>query len=414
LAALAALLIGVYWLNLRQQAERDAKKAEEAKPVERKKGDDIVLTLDDVEQNQLEDMPAEKIKWREPVLVYGRLVPNPRSTSSVAAPFAGAVLADPSTWPNVGAAVRSGQTLGELVVRIGPQERLDVEQKLREARVKREGAEQVVAIMQERVKRLENSSVAATREREDARVSLNEALTNQATARATVDLYQAALDSFERGGNYRLPLRAPADGEVTEVAVRPGVAVEAGASILKIVDFRRPLAQVDLPPHALLAGPPAELELTMLPPTPGQKMPSSASLTAKLLGPAGQVEPTSQFSSFWYEARLPADAGGLTVAWRPGRFVRGELRLPAAREVDALSIPVESLLMHQGFWYVYVCSKHATRDRPAKYERREVQILGREGDRAIIAIGAVRGGANVVHRNAQTLLSEEFNKKDDD
>jgi hypothetical protein len=414
LAALAGLLAGAYLLNLHQQAERDAKKAEEPKPVERKKGNEIVLSLDEVELNDIADVPAEKTVWREPILVFGRLVPNPRSSSALVAPFAGNVIADGKTWPNVGAAVRAGEKLGELLVRIGPQERLDVEQKLREARAKRDGAEQVVTILQERVKRLESSSVAAQREREDSRVALNEASANLAAARGTVELYQAALDSFDRGGSYRLPLRVPADGEVTEALVRPDVAVEAGTALVKVVDFRRPLAQVDLPPHGLLAGPPPEMELTMLPPTPGQKMPSYSHLTAKLLGPAAQVDPASQLSSFWYEAQLPSEANGLAVGWRPGRFVRGEVRPPGARETSALSVPVESLLMHQGFWYVYVCEHRATRDKPGTYERRGVRVLGREGDRAIIDRERVKPNDRVVHRNAQALLSEELNKKDDD
>jgi hypothetical protein len=44
---------------------------------------------------------------------------------------------------------------------------------------------------------------------------------------------------------------------------------------------------------------------------------------------------------------------------------------------------------------------------PGRYERREVQILGREGDRWLLASG-VTAGEPVVYQRAQVLLSEEF------
>jgi hypothetical protein len=44
---------------------------------------------------------------------------------------------------------------------------------------------------------------------------------------------------------------------------------------------------------------------------------------------------------------------------------------------------------------------------PGRFERREVQVLGRENDRWVLASG-VRPGEAIVIRNAQVLLSEEF------
>ena len=49
--------------------------------------------------------------------------------------------------------------------------------------------------------------------------------------------------------------------------------------------------------------------------------------------------------------------------------------------VTAVAVPVGAVLFHQGRALVYV------RLEPAKFQRREVRILGRHGDRYFLAIG---------------------------
>jgi hypothetical protein len=65
-------------------------------------------------------------------------------------------------------------------------------------------------------------------------------------------------------------------------------------------------------------------------------------------------------------------------------------------------VPSAALLYHQGRALVYV------RLSPGRYERREVQVLGRDGERWVLAPGEVQAGEPVVCKRAQVLLSEEF------
>ena len=117
---------------------------------------------------------------------------------------------------------------------------------------------------------------------------------------------------------------------------------------------------------------------------------------ARLTGAAPQVEIGSQYSAYWYEA----DSNS-TGNWRPGSFVQARVRVPGAPARPAVAVPAESLLYHQGRALVYV------RLSPGRYERREVQVLGRDGDKWVLATG-VAAGERVVSKRAQVLLSEEF------
>jgi biotin carboxyl carrier protein len=411
LAALCGLLAGAYFVNRVMQAERAAEAGGDVVQAPRRAKNGVVsLTPEMVKDNEIQDESAQAIDWWEPVTIYGRLVPNPRTTSVVQAPFAGTLRADAKqAWPVVGSTLKAGQVLGQINLRVGPAERLDLQSKLNDARLRVQGAEKVVAVRQETLNRLEAASkrreVVSQKELDDTRVLLTDAKTNLASAQAAEKLWQGALDAIDKQGEsgastYTLPLTAPAEGEVVETAARPGMSVEAGAVIARIVDFRRPLAQVDLPPEVLAAGPPKKIELIMLPAAPGQKTAPSPSLTAELLGPAPQVDQASQFSSFWYEGTVKTERA-LSTAWRPGRFVSALVRLPNAPKRSAVAVPISAVLTHQGRHLVYV------KEAPGEYERREVRLLGREGDRAILATG-VQPGEGVVIRQPQVLLAEEF------
>src|SRR5262249_39510579 len=144
------------------------------------------------------------------------------------------------------------------------------------------------------------------------------------------------------------------------------------------------------------------IDLTMLPASPGQKMTPSPGLAAELIGPAPQVDPSSQFSSFWYEGTVQTEREStLATAWRPGRFVTALVRLPHAPKQPVVAVPISAVLTRHGRHLVYV------KKAPGEYQRREVHLLGREGGRAILATG-VRPNEAIVVRQAQVLLSEEF------
>lgn len=413
LAALLGLLAGVYFVHKMMKAERLAEGDEAIQATKRSGNGIVTLSPDEVKEHGIRDELAKVINWSEPVTIYGRLVPNPRTTSVLQSPFAGTLQAAPKQpWPSVGTTVKEGQLFGQVDLRVGPQERLDFQLKLNEAHLKVQGAEKVVAIQQERLGRLEKLSkdgqIISQREIDDARVLLTEAKTNLATSKAAEKLWKGALDAIDGRDDstasiYSHRLKAPASGEVVETTARPGMSLEAGSIIARIMDFTRPLAQMDLPSDILAAGPPTRIQLTMLPASPEKPAGQRPHLMAELVGPAPQVDHTSQFTSYWYEATIKADhpKNTLPSAWRPGRFVTASVRLPSSPKTPTVAVPDTAVLVHQGRHLVYV------RKAPGKFERREVQLLGREGNQAILASG-VQPGEAVVVSQAQVLLSEEF------
>src|SRR5487761_1128150 len=271
LGVLAGLFCVAYFVNGEMRAERLREAGGDKIQAPRRMRDGIVqLGGEDAVRLGLEEEPASAVEWSKRVRVYGQIVPNPTATVEARSPFAGTLrAASDAPWPELGQWVRAGQVLGWLDIRIAAQERLTLEDNLNNARLKKEGAEKVVQLQQERVNRIDRvsrSQVVAGQQLDDAKVLLADAATQLAIASAAVELWQKALQEVDRPGDrlastYSQVLTAPADGEVVELAARPGMAVEAGGLVVRLVDFRRPLVRLDLPPELLAAGPPARVRL---------------------------------------------------------------------------------------------------------------------------------------------------------
>src|SRR5262249_13924143 len=154
-----------------------------------------------------------------------------------------------------------------------------------------------------------------------------------------VKLWQEALAASEKPENgptpWSRPVTAPADGEVAELLARPGTQVEAGTLVARLVDFRRPLARLDLPPDVAA---PRQLTLFAMGRAPAalsgvtnrpEAASASPTITATLSGAAPQIDASSQLASFWYEGTPPAnDNGPESRLWRPGLLVKAEVMLP--------------------------------------------------------------------------------------
>src|SRR5262249_26410368 len=119
------------------------------------------------------------------------------------------------------------------------------------------------------------------------------------------------------------------------------------------------------------------------------------------------VDPGSQFAGYYYQVSLnhasspsaEVRAGG--VLWRPNLSVKAFLPARDSKTRDAVSVAKTALLYHQGRALVYVQLE------PGKFERREVQVLGEQDNRWVLASG-VKDKELVVSRQAELLLSEEF------
>ncbi len=440
LALLSGLCAAAYFVHGEMQVERAREASGDKVQSPRRARDGIVdLGVEMAERLGVQDEAAKAVPWSEQVPVYGRVVPNPRATSEVRSPFPGTLRANSEKpWPAPGQWVRSGEVLGLVDVRVGPQERLALQNTLNDARLKYQGVQEVLKVQEDRVKRLkklESGEVISRKELDDALVALADAKTQVATTKASVELYEKALERIGGGevskdSPWQQPLTAPGDGEVTQLLGRAGMAVEAGSVVLQLVDFRRPLVRLDFAPLVLREGAPLKLTLYPVSATPSPAagildQPEGADRTpparATLIGPAPQIDLSSQFVPYWYEVEkvppsvtgkkdTPADEAGSpkNALWRPGLQVKAYLKAQNAKPQEAISVPATAVLFHAGRALVYM------RREAGKYERREVRLLGREEDRWVLARSqglpgnGVAPGEAVVFRQAQVLLSEEF------
>jgi multidrug efflux pump subunit AcrA (membrane-fusion protein) len=418
LAVLALLGGGAYVIHLASRAERSAEDNDSVKNPPRTKGNNVVLTSERADEEGIKDEPARQVDWQPRVTIYGRVVPNPRATIEVRAPFAGSLRAAAGKpWPELGSSVNAGALLGCLDIRVGPQEQLDMQAKLHDARLKEKNAEEVFRIQSKKLEALEaaSSGVAPT-DVAAARVQMLNARTELASARAAVTRWQDALADISgegrKGDVWSRTLPAPAAGEITELPARPGMTVEAGALIARLVDFARPLVRLDMPMH-LAENPPPKLQIRVV--GVGQQEDTHAwPVWGKLVGPVPQVDATSQLAGYWYEIDLhndKKDAALPAAVLRPGLLVKAEIPDPRVKATKAVAVPATALVYHDGRSFVYV------REAPGRFERRDVDLLGRHGASAILK-GGVHAGEPVVYAGAQIFLSEEFRaaggKADDD
>lgn len=415
LGALVGVLLLIHWFHGRV-AQQVADAGNSPAIVKRAANNVVKLGAVLAESHGIKEEEARAVSWVRRVPAYGRVVSNPRATVEVRAAFAGTLRAGPEPWPTLGSRVKAGQALGWLSVRVGPQEQLDLLTKLNEARQKLRGAEELVRIQQERADRHAAAGAGVSRgELDMIQTQLTEARTQLATARAVARDWENALATItqqaeRKESTWHQALTSPADGDIIEIPGRPGLVVEPGALVARVVDFRHALVRLEMPAEALMNGPPSQVDLLAARPAPvspaldgASNRPEAdtpaATVPATLVGPAPQVETGSQLVVYWYE--VDGSRSPLAVSWRPGLFVKAWVPLADAQPQAAVAVPAGALLYHQGRALVYV------RLSPGRFERREVQVLGREGDRWVLA-GGVQAGEPVVSQRAVVLLSEEF------
>jgi hypothetical protein len=324
-------------------------------------------------------------------------------------------------------------------------DRLELQNKLNQADQTYKGAVATLKIKQDHLSRLESApQTVPLREREEARVDLNKAKTEEALAKSAVDLWKEALNEIDRAQErkssiWSQALKVPAAGEVTDLVGRTGTAVEAGGMILKLVDYRKLLVRLDLPPEASTKGPPKTVDLFAVETSPRalrgarnqpQSENGSQKVTAHFLGTGPAINPATQFARYFYQVEAPPPKNGQDtnpigevglvtdgIIWRPGLLVKAQLPLapgPNAKFQEAVSVPAGALLYHQGRALVYV--QTSGDEKAVTFARCEVQVLGHNGSRWILApTNSMLGDqVPVVIRNAQLLLSEEFKPDVDD
>lgn len=400
LIALGAAGVFVY-LRVSDDKQSSAKQDEraaqrEAKGVRFKRPQDAKL-------RGIEAQNVRSAQWRPTLHVDGRVIPNPEATLEIHAPFAGFIRGAPDQSKlRLGESVRPLETLALLDARFTPLEALDLRAKLEDAKARHKAAEEVVKIRQEALGRKVKLPVGLLSQDDvdTASIQVAEAKMQTGLALTQWKLWDQALGGAAGKKTVVVPIQSPIAGEIVEIGAHPGANVDAGQAIARIVDFRRVLLRLDFPMTTAKTRPPASILV--------QALDATVSWGASLRGPAQSLESGLQKASWLYEI-LPDDEGA-APRWQAGLFVRAMIEDSSKPALPAILIPSSALLVHQGRTLVYI------EKRLGRYERREVEILGRAADMlAIAAAGWLADEDRVVTGGAQVLLSEEFrNEVDED
>lgn len=306
-----------------------------------------------------------------------------RAPAVVAPPAGGeAVIAAPASGrlvttrlPQLGDRVAAGALLAHFEPRLAAvEDRPLLVQQLAEARAALAGAE----AEQRRADRLVAERAVPSRRSEDAAraVSVARAQVEGAETRLAQRDQTLRSGGAAAGGN-AFELRAPIDGTIVAVSAAPGVAYTEGTELFRIVRTNPVAIEVQLPPSAAaLRGQVTDVALEV----PGVSSPIALRVLRR--AHAGVLD-----------QRLRALVVRFDVANADGRLLVGQAgtALIYLGETDTLpAVPATAVLTEGGRPYLFVQSGGET------FEKRQVELGGRDGDRVAVTRGLTPGDRVVI------------------
>jgi multidrug efflux system membrane fusion protein len=330
---------------------------------------------------------------RQPALpAYGLLQEDPAESFTLRAPVAGILrAADSATWPDLNRRLDAGTVVGYIEPRLTQTERIDLAARLTQARADAAEAEAALAAARasyesKRELNAENKSVS-DRVVEEAKAKLKSEEARRDAALEIVHLIESAgAAASAPTSRFELPIEQA--GEVLDVPARPGEAVEAGQTLLRLARFGTLIARIELP----LGQPFDEAAPTAVILPVGDEQ---HALVGQRIGLAA----ASEYSA----ARGPillfrvATAG---LALRPGAAVVAHVPTHGNQRTGVL-IPRAAVIRLLGKAWTYV------QTAGEQFARRELVNAEFTGDAWFVTRG-FEAGQQVVTDGAQVLLSEEL------
>lgn len=203
-------------------------------------------------------------------------------------------------------------------------------------------------------------------------------------ARANVGRLQAESDAV-RGVGRTIAVIAPFAGRIAEVMVTPGQAVEAGASLARLVQIDPLWIELGLRPEQA-HGPEFKPVGLVIQGGPEQAPLSFADRSIRFVSMAPEVDRSTGLVQAILEVR-----GAKSL--RVGSAVQVEVLLAGSR--SGIVLPSEAIVDDAGVAVVYVQSEGES------FERREVTIVARQGDRVLVQ--AIRSNDRIVTRGAAAI-----------
>lgn len=391
---------------------RDVDQAHKAKPVgvaERSSSLQWVeLTDEQIERIGIQTTPAKLTVYQPTTQVFGRVVMNPNATFDINSPFAGELIVD-KEWPKLASMVLREQIIGKIKVRSSPEVRVDLQSRMLDAESRlpsdRNAVESLSRIV-DGLQRIASKEILSRTELDIATSNLARASAQVALDESAVRHWKSVLEAIDTpsgSANERwlVPIMALHEGQVIEVSIAGRSYVEAGQHLLRIVNQTSQLIRLDIPPDTDTAG------ITNLPDLLVTCV--GKQYEARFIGLAPTVDASSQFRHLLFTINE------VSTELRPGMLVRAYFPTNADKtessDVDAIQIPSNALIYHEGLPYVYVQSDG---DR---FERRGVSPIGTSNQEQFVKVATdedrklqigVQADEKVVVSGAQVLLSRQF------
>ncbi|MCH2471539.1 MAG: efflux RND transporter periplasmic adaptor subunit [Gemmatimonadetes bacterium] len=295
--------------------------------------------------------------------VTGELGSAPGAVADIAAPVAGIVRWDLNrASPAEGALVEEGEPL----VRLSPVGGDDTYASLK---ARAEGLQREV----ERAERLVAVEAVPARRLEDARHDLT--------------VVQAQLEALDASPDetYTLTLRAPISGSVIRRDFVTGQRVEAGASLLTLLDPRRLHLRLHVP--AVYASQLGSIVAATFTPEGSR----AVYRTTRLLSVGVALDPIRRAVPVTFEVDNPDDV------FKAGMLVNA--RLLSAEPDPVLAVPADAIVDEDGLFVAYVMTGGET------FERRVLTVDATDGEWTTVLSGVLRGERVVTRGQYQIKLA---------
>jgi hypothetical protein len=250
-----ALLVWAFLASRGEQSQERERERTIATPqrVMRGPAGEIIVSLEPSSRRRigLEVATLPPATLQPELVAAGTLQEDPSRTFTLRAPIAGTLrVSGSSDWPRLGVALADATIVGAIEPRVAPTTKIDLESRLAIARSEVNAATAATSAARasfERNKELNAyGKIVADRVVEESEARLKESEARLAAAKDQARLVAESLKALT-GPTGPIPLRLARGGEVLDVIVQPGEAVESGQPILKVGRFDSLLAKVEIP-----------------------------------------------------------------------------------------------------------------------------------------------------------------------
>ncbi len=358
--------------------------------------DEVIISKESQLLFGIRTAPATQGRLISGVRVTGYVRAIPQRRSEVVAPVSGVVRAIKVL--TLGSRVRQGETLAvvEQVLSasdIAGLEATRTELKSREAEfaaaVQTAEAKLRTALLElERARRLLEAGAAPARRVQEAELQLELAEAELEAAKKRVAITRSGSQSVAEVKSY--PLTAPITGVIARADFSSGEQVDAGRSLVTVVDLERVWIEAEVfeKDLSVVAGAlEAEFSCAGL---PGERFRIAPDSPNRLLTIGTQVHPEKRTVAVVYEVANPQ-----------GRFKDGmtaEVVIESRSAQEVVSVPKDAVSEEQGRKVVYVYNGGE------QFTRRTIQ-LGREGSERIEVKAGLKAGERVVVEGLYQLRS---------